>query len=167
VLKEKKVNYGVLKISSPEHNIEGELCVMWGLFIIGACLLGRREHGYDAVKLLLSLNSGNFEYIDFADSKPIGLDNDFKIRLTDLVSLWPNIPESLDQLNHRTSMNRMRQLSTSDQARNDEASVMIDQNVLKQLQEFDRKTMHLRAVAFWSAAVVFTSLATLMGFLQH
>jgi hypothetical protein len=165
VLKEKQVNFGVLRISSPEHNIEGEIGVMQGVFLIGARVLGRQERGYNAVRLLLSLPSGNYEYLDFGDSHQASLDNGIKIRLTDLISLWPSLPAELDQLVHRTSQNRMRMLSKDETQNTEEAA--IDQNVLEQIKLWERNTMHLRPVAFWGAAAVFSSIATMIGIFSH
>ncbi len=165
VLKEKKVNFGVLRISSPEHNIEGEIGVMWGVFVIGARILGRQEQGYNAIRLLLSLPSGNYEFLDFGDSHQSSLDDGIKIRLTDLISLWPNLPAEVDQLVRRTSQNRMRMLSTNETENTEESA--IDQNVLEQIQAWERNTMHLRPAAFWGAAVVLSSLATMIAIFSH
>jgi hypothetical protein len=161
VLKEKQVNFGVLRISAPEHNIEGEIGVMYGVFVIGAEVRGRQERGYNAIRLLLSLASGTYEYFDYGNTPK--QDEGIKIRLTELISLWPNLPAGMDQLVHRTSLNRIRNISEGENCQTEEAA--IDQNVLEQIEQWERKTMHLRPVAFWGAAAVCSSIATIMGFL--
>jgi hypothetical protein len=108
ILKEKEVTFGVLKIKSVIEGIEGEVGFLWGTYVVGARLQGRDEQGYKALSTLLSVKMGRFEYVAMQDSYRTDL-NQFKIRVTDILTYHPHLPETEEKLAlRRDSMNRIK-----------------------------------------------------------
>lgn len=154
VLRDKKINFGVLRICCPELNIDGEISILWGLFAVGA-RMKNGVSGYPALRALLCAPAGSYDYSEVEES---AFDDNFKIRLTDLISLWPNLPETLEEvMAKRNSLNRIRSVTAENIEHTEEA--VIDQNVLSHLQKWERNSLHLRAAAFWGTFVVFSSIA--------
>ncbi|MBI2812395.1 MAG: hypothetical protein HYX67_16440 [Candidatus Melainabacteria bacterium] len=163
VLKERTVNFGILRIVDVDNKIEGDIGIYQGTFVVGACLRGGKQDGYNALKLLLAVRNGSYKFINYVDPLPADLDNFERIRITSLISIWPNLPLSVETLSSKISMNRMRRITTETAvAKNSEASV-IDRNVMEQLQAWDERHMNLRAAAFWSTFVAVSCLAALLG----
>ncbi len=163
VLKERTVNCGILHIVDVDNKIEGDLGIFQGTFVVGAFIKGGKQTGYNALKLLLAVRNGSYKYMNYDDPLPAQLDNFERIRLTSLISIWPNLPLSAETLSNKISMNRMRGLTSETAlAKISEASV-IDRNVMEQLQAWDDRHMNLRAAAFWSTFAAVSCLAALLG----
>lgn len=164
VLKERTVNCGILRIVDVDNQVEGELGIFQGTFVVGACMKGGKQTGYDVLRILLAARNGSYKYTNYVDSLPPSLDNFERIRLTSLISIWPNLPLSAEVLSKKNSLNRMRGLTSAEAVvtKNSEASV-IDRNVMEQLQAWDDRHMNLRAAAFWSTFVAVSCLAALLG----
>ncbi|MBS1957584.1 MAG: hypothetical protein JST89_25580 [Cyanobacteria bacterium SZAS-4] len=164
VLKERTVSSGILRIIDVDNKFEGELGICQGTFVVGACMKGGKQSGYNALKTLLAVRNGSYKYTNYVDALPPHLDNFERIRLTTLISIWPNLPLSAEVLSNRNSLNRMRGITTAEAVvvKNSEASV-IDRNVMDQLQAWDDRHMNLRAAAFWSTFVAVSCLAALLG----
>ncbi len=164
VLKERTVNCGILRIIDVDNKVEGEIGIFQGTFVVGASMKGGKRAGYEALKILLAVRNGSYKYTYYVDPLPASVDNFERIRLTSLISIWPNLPASAEALSFRNSLNRMRGLTTAEAAvtKNNEASV-IDRNVMAQLQAWDDRHMNLRAAAFWSTFVAVSCLAALLG----
>ena len=164
VLKERSVHSGILRITDVDSKVEGELGIFQGTFVVGAAMKGGKQAGYEALKILLAVRNGTYKYTNYVDPLPPTVDNFERIRLTSLISIWPNLPSSVEELSSRNSLNRMRGITGAEAvvAKNSEASV-IDRNVMEQLQAWDDRHMNLRAAAFWSTFVVVSCLAALLG----
>lgn len=169
VLKERAVTCGILRIVDVDNKIEGELGIFQGTFVVGASLKDGRQAGYEALKILLAVRNGSYKYTNYVDPLPPNVDNFERIRLTSLISIWPNLPLSAEVLSNKNSLNRMRGITSAEavvannsESKNSEALV-IDRNVIKQLQAWDDRHMNLRAAAFWSTFVAVSCLAALLG----
>ncbi|MFN8555402.1 MAG: hypothetical protein U0103_28380 [Candidatus Obscuribacterales bacterium] len=173
VLKERTITFGILRIVDADRNIEGELGVFQSTFVVGASIRGGNYTAYEALKVLLTVKNGSFKYLSSADPLPSDLDNLERIRLTSLISIWPNFPHSPQALSYKNSINRMRGIKAekdreepngADTKDSKESEVLaIDHNVLKQLQAWDERHMHIRAAAFWSTFVAVSFIAALLG----
>lgn len=160
ILREKKVDIGVLVIRDGQNGVLGEIAVSWGLHVSGASMKDRPIHGYDALKVLLKANNCVYEYLDYGGNTPTRLDNGMKLRLTDLISTCPNLPESMPT--GKVSLNRMRAMTLNESGEYSEDAI-IDQSVLEKLRKFERSSMRMRVFAFWGAFLVFSSVAGVMG----
>lgn len=173
VLKERSVSFGVLRIVDTDRNIEGEIGIFQSTFVVGASIRGNHHTAYEALKVLLTAKNGSFKYLSLFDPLPSDLDNLERIRLTSLISIWPNFPHAAEALSYKNSLNRMRGIKPqAEKSQTDEADtkaakesevLAIDQNVLKQLQAWDERHMHIRAAAFWSTFVAVSCLAAILG----
>src|SRR5438309_1002280 len=67
VMKYKKVAVGVLHISGPNETIVGDICIHNGIFVVGGKLVNGKLDGYNAIRTLLMLKDGKFEYLDYSD----------------------------------------------------------------------------------------------------
>lgn len=164
ILKIKNVDMGVLRITSADKSLDGDIGVARGIYLVGGAMRGRSTSGYEVIRLLLSLKEGQFQYLDFGDSFPKELDQDFKVRLTDVINVLPNLPERLEEITSKQTLNRIRSMNTEGPAPTEES--MIDQKALSQIQDFERKSMRLRAAAFWATFVVVASLAAVLYYFQ-
>jgi len=163
VLKERAVESGILRIVDLDNKIEGDIGIVQGTFVVGAYMKGGKLTGYQALKKLMVVRNGTYTYMNYVDPLPANLDNFERIRLTSLISIWPNLPLSAETLCNKISMNRMRGITQeSSVVKNSEAAV-IDRNVMEQLQAWDDRHMNLRAAAFWSTFVAVSCLAALLG----
>lgn len=61
---------GILRISSPSQSVNGRVILYKGQYVIGGVLTETGETGYAAVRKLLSVEDGNFAYIDLEGEKP-------------------------------------------------------------------------------------------------
>ena len=173
VLKERSITFGILRIVDADRNIEGELGIFQSTFVVGASIRGGNYTAYEALKVLLTVKNGSFKYMSSADPLLSDLDNLERIRLTSLISIWPNFPHSPEALSYKNSINRMRgikpesekdETSGADTKDSKESEVLaIDHNVLRQLQAWDERHMHIRAAAFWSTFVAVSCIAALLG----
>lgn len=162
VLKERAVQSGVLRIYDTDRKIEGDIGIIQGTFVVGASLKGGKT-GYDAMKMLMSVKNGSYKYMNYVDPLPDDLDNIQRIRLTSLISIWPNLPTTEEGLSNKNSINRMRGLAPESTESKDSETALIDLNVLEQLRAWDERHMDLRAAAFWSAFAAVSCLAALLG----
>lgn len=112
MLQQKSVDLGVLRIHSKESGIDGDIGIERNTFVVGGRLRGRDERGWDAIKLLLDSDNATFQYLALRDRLPHGLDCGLKIRLTDVIANWPNLPESADKMKcGRESLARIKAYS--------------------------------------------------------
>lgn len=162
VMKYKKVAVGVLHISGPNETVEGDICIHNGIFVVGGKLSKGRD-GYDAIKALLMLKEGKFEYLDYSDVDVPEFNQGLKIRLTQLINKLPTLPPTLEELMGANTLNRMRSFEAG-QAPSEEA--MIDKETFAQLQSWETRTMRLRAAAFWGLFVVISGIAGLLYYFQ-
>jgi|LakMenEpi03Aug12_release.lakeMendotaPanAssembly.Ray.scaffolds.fasta_scaffold366679_1 hypothetical protein len=163
VLKERSVNSGILRIVDTENKIEGEFGIFQGTFVVGAVMKGGKKTGYDALKMLLAARTGNYKYINFVDPLPPDLDNIERIRLTTLISIWPNMPLSAEALSTKNSINRMRGITPETVNSKEREASLIDLKVMEQLRAWDERHMDMRARAFWSAFAAASCIAALLA----
>ncbi|MBS2002306.1 MAG: hypothetical protein U0103_03845 [Candidatus Obscuribacterales bacterium] len=159
VMKYKKVAVGVLHVLGPHDTIEGEICILNGIFVVGGKLKNGKADGYAAIRTLLMLKDGKFEYLDYSEVDVPDLNQGLKIRLTQLINKLPDLPVSLEELMGANTLNRMRSFEAG-QPPSEEA--LIDKDTFAQLQNWEARTMRLRAAAFWALFVVISGIAGLL-----
>lgn len=116
VLGNKSVDFGNLHISSAD-GIEGDIAVYQATYVIGAKVAGKDLSGWDALKLLLDTKSGSFSYVEHHLQSQCRPKSDLKVRLTDLITLWPTYPATAEQMKcGRTSFNRIMAFSGTQQS---------------------------------------------------
>jgi hypothetical protein len=165
VMKYKKVAVGVLHIVGPNENLVGDICIHNGIFAVGGKLKNGKMEGYDAIRTLLMLKDGKFEYLDYSDVDVPELNNNLKIRLTQLINKLPSLPPQLEELMGANTLNRMRSFQAGEAPT--EAEAMIDKETFAQLQKWESKTMQLRAAAFWGLFLAISGIAALMYYFQR
>lgn len=164
VMKYKKVAVGVLHVIGPNENLEGDICIHNGIFVVGGKMTKGSRVGYDAIRTLLSLKDGKFEYLDYSDVDVPEFNQGLKIRLTQLINKLPTLPPTLEELMGANTLNRMRSFDAGELP-GEEA--LIDKETFAQLQNWEARTMRLRAAAFWALFVVISGLAGLMYYFQR
>lgn len=116
VLSNKSVDFGNLHISA-EDGIEGDIAIYGATYVIGAKIAGSELSGWEALKLLLSIKSGSFSYIEHHLQSRCRPNSELKVRLTDLITLWPTYPQRPEQMKcGRTSFNRIMAYTGANQA---------------------------------------------------
>ncbi|HEY9786098.1 MAG TPA: hypothetical protein V6D17_11890 [Candidatus Obscuribacterales bacterium] len=164
IMKLRKVQHGVLQIASPKNNLKGEIGISRSIFLVGGRIENSTITGYEAIKELLLVTDGSFAYLDNGE-EPLGpLDQNLKIRLTQVVNLWPELPDRIEDLNRGGSLTRMRAMdSASPYAEED----VVDQSVVEQIKQFEQRTMNLRAYVFWGLFVIATSIVVVLVFIKQ
>lgn len=160
VMKYKKLAVGILHIESA--NVTGDILVHNGIFVVGGKLSDGKTTGYDAIRSLLMVKDGKFEYVDYSEVDCEEFDNGLKIRLTQLINKLPNLPPKLDELMGANTLNRMRSLESLDTPPSEEQ--MIDKETFAQLTKWESQSMRYRAAAFWGAFIAISGLAAFMYF---
>ena len=154
IMKLQKVDQGVLRIVSADKKVDGCVALANGMYILGANTEGGAT-GYEAVKQLLRLGEATFQYIDYTNSDLGVLDQDLKIRVTQLINMLPNLPENMGQMQGTNTLNRIRAMDVEElTAIKKAAEAGVDQNVLQQVRQFEDKSMRWRALALWGTFAI-------------
>lgn len=165
LLKLQKVESGILVISGTKPNIEGEIGVFHGIFLTGAKINGSSEKGYAAIKKLLEVEEGNFNYYDYSEHGLADLDQSLKLRITQIINLMPNLPVSLEAAMGKNTLNRIRAMDANTAEK--EEDYKVDQAVAEQLRAIDEKTMNLRALIFWGIFLIVSSGLAVLFYVKH
>lgn len=88
--------YGVLRLSSPNKNIQGKVLISNGSHIVGA-QANFCDDAYEALRGLLSLEQGNFAFLDLSDES-IDFDQSLFISIEVVLRALPALPESASSL---------------------------------------------------------------------
>lgn len=140
-------------------------CKATSAFTTESCRYGKLSKGrdgYDAIRSLLNLKEGKFEYLDYSDVDVPEFNRGWR-RLTQLINKLPTLPQTLEELMGANTLNRMRAALEAGQAPSEEA--MIDKETLLQLQSWETRTMRLRAAFFLGA--VFVAISGIAGLLYY
>lgn len=165
LLKLQKVENGVLVINSAKPKMEGEIGVFHGIFLTGASISGSNEKGYPAMKRLLEIEEGTFNYYDYGSNGLGDLDQGLKLRITQIINLMPNLPVNIEAAMGKNTLNRIRAMDPGQPGGEDEMKV--DQAVAEQLRALDEKTMNMRALIFWGIFLVVSSVAAVLFYVKH
>jgi hypothetical protein len=152
-MKLQKVDQGVLHIVSADKNVDGCVALANGMYVLGAST-EKGASGYKAVKQLLCLSDASFQYIDYTDSDLGELDQDLKLRVT--------------QLQGTNTLNRIRAMDTDELAAiRKAAEAGVDQNVAVQVRRFEDKSMRWRALALWGTFFIISLAVAGIYYLHH
>ena len=167
MMKLQKVHVGVLHIVSNDKTVDGYLSLINGMFVLGASTQSG-EKGYIALKILLKVSRGSFEYLDYSQSDLADLDQELQIRVTQLINLLPNLPEKADQLQGPNTLNRIRAMNIDELVEIKKvATSNINSEVLQQIGSFEAKSMPWRAVALWGTFALISLVLAGAHFLGH
>jgi len=164
ILKYKKIEAGVLRITGTKPVVEGEICISNGIFIIGAKLKNSTDKGYAAIRPLLMQHEGTFQYLEMGDEDIAYLDQGLKLRLTQLINSLPALPNKYEDLIGASTLNKIRAIQI-DEVPNEEK--LIDKDTFAQLASFEQRSMRLRAAALWGTFAVVSIVVVLLYFFQH
>ncbi|MCC7530318.1 MAG: hypothetical protein IT342_17470 [Candidatus Melainabacteria bacterium] len=165
LLKLQKVENGVLVITGTKKKLEGEIGVFHGIFLTGATINGSNEKGYPAMKRLLEVEEGTFNYYDYGANSLGDLDQGLKLRITQIINLMPNLPVSIEAAMGKNTLNRIRAMDSGEVSSYEE--IKVDQAVAEQLRALDEKTMNMRALIFWGIFLVVSSVAAVLFYVKH
>jgi hypothetical protein len=167
LMKLQKIDQGVLHIVSNDKNVDGCVALANGMYVLGASTKTGAS-GYKAVKQLLCLTDASFQYIDYTDSDLGELDQDLKLRVTQLINMLPNLPENMGQMQGTNTLNRIRAMDPDELAAiRKAAEAGVDQNVAIQVRRFEDKSMRWRALALWGTFVVISLAVAGTYYLHH
>lgn len=166
LLKLQKVESGILVISNQKNKMEGEIGVFHGIFLTGAKINGSNETGYAAMKRLLEVEEGSFNYYDYTEHGLGDLDQNLKLRITQIINLMPNLPVNLESAMGKNTLNRIRAMDASGAEERVE-DYKVDQAVAEQLRALDEKTMNIRALIFWGIFLVVSSVVAVLFYVKH
>lgn len=90
------VPFGLLRVSSPEKNIQGKILVGDSTHIVGASCTGvpLSVDPYEAVRTMLELQEGNVAYLDLATDAIDGMDRSLFICISRVLEALPRLPEN-------------------------------------------------------------------------
>lgn len=169
LLKLQKVESGILYINSPQSKLEGEIGVFHGIFLTGAKIAGSGERGYPAIKRLLEIEEGTFTYIDVGSHGLGDLEENLKLRITQIINLMPDLPTNIDLAMGKNTLNRIRAMDTASMTESTETAEQhkVDKQVAEQLRAIDEKTMNFRALIFWGVFLVVSCGVALAFYIKH
>ena len=167
LMKLQKVDVGVLHIVSTNKQTDGSIALLNGMYVLGG-KTADGDMGYEAVKRLLRLPEATFQYLDYSHGDIGDLEQDLKIRVTQLINLLPNLPEQMEHMQGTNTINRIRAMDVDELvAIKKAAEAGVDQNVVQQIRDFENRSMRYRALAMWGTFVVISLAAAAMYFLRH
>ena len=110
ILKDDKSAVGILRIEAANKRLEGDVCIQNSIFVVGASTKVPKSSGYEALKMLLHVRDGSFQYLDYSNADiPISdLQQGLKIRRTQLINRLPNLPARLEEIMGANTLNKMR-----------------------------------------------------------
>lgn len=165
IMKLQKVDTGVLHIVSVDKSVDGHIALANGMYVVGARTAAGNS-AYPAVKQLLRLPDATFQYLDYSNSDLGELDQDLKIRVTQLINLLPDLPEAMEQMQGTNTLNRIRAMDVEELAAIKKAAEAgVDQNVVQQIRTFENKSMRWRALILWGGFLALSIAIALWYFL--
>jgi hypothetical protein len=166
-MKVRGVDIGVLHLFTADGRVDGELAVASSMYVIGAKTKAG-EIGWDAVRRLLLLKEANFEYLDYADLDIEDLEQDLNLRVTQLINVLPQLPETMEKLQGKNTLNRIRSMDFQElNAVKKAAESAIDKAVRTQMQDFEQRSMPWRAYAMWGVFFVVSIVLAGSVWLHH
>lgn len=93
-----------LRISTPQRDCDGKLCIVDGRFITAAIVSTTRETGYEAVRKLLGVLEGNFACLRPSAGDSLNIPISLNIELEKVIPLLPSLPESPNGLHDEKSL---------------------------------------------------------------
>ena len=141
------VDMGILHIRG--KSTQGDIVISGGIKIIGAATSGGRS-GWAAAKELLSVTDGLFQFHDFSGVNIGSLDQALEVRIPNVLDAMPNLPDNFNDLNVRNSMHRIRAMNLDKIVEDKAAEQAVLAHVKREVQTFEEKTMHFRAIILWS-----------------
>jgi hypothetical protein len=167
LMKLQKVDQGVLFILSADKAVDGSIALANGMYVLGAKIKSGGT-GYAAVKKLLQLPDASFQYVDYTDADLGDLDQDLKLRVTQLVNMLPDLPENMGQMQGTNTLNRIRAMDVTELAAIKKAAEAgVDESVVVQIKRFEDKSMRWRALALWGTFVVISLAVAGTYYLHH
>jgi hypothetical protein len=145
ILKLKKVAIGLLRMTT--GSVEGEILICNATFVVGARLKNSNQIGYKAIRKLLMIKEGKFEYLDMGDAQLADVDQGLKVRLTQLINKLPELPSNYDELAGANTLNKIRAVEAGEIPTEEK---LIDKDTFAQLAAWEESSMKLRGPAFWS-----------------
>lgn len=104
VLDLKPPGLSFLRISSPDKKIDGRIYFQNGTRIVGSSLLDSPLMGYEALKVVLSIDVGSFALIVSGLDDKIVLDSSLSVDLQNLLNRIGNLPNELSNLFDQDSL---------------------------------------------------------------
>jgi hypothetical protein len=141
------VDMGILHIRG--KSTQGDIVISGGIKILGAATTGGRS-GWTAAKELLSVTDGLFQFHDFSGVNIGSLDQALEVRIPNVLDAMPNLPDNFNDLNVRNSMHRIRAMNLDKLVEDKAAEQAVLAHVKREVQTFEEKTMHFRAIILWS-----------------
>jgi hypothetical protein len=119
--------------------VQGDVLIAKGKQILGASTYSGLGN-WDAVKVLLSVTEASYEFHDFTQVNIGNLNQGLTIRVTKIIETLPKLPDLLEALNTRLTLNRIRAI--------DQASPMEIQNAsVNKSIPYDSLTSNQRAIS--------------------
>jgi hypothetical protein len=88
----------VLRVTDEDSDLQGRVAFREGGFILGARVNNTNECGYDAIRLLLSIKSGNYAILDPGRTPTSDTNQTLWISADKVLNLLPMLPESSETL---------------------------------------------------------------------
>jgi serine/threonine protein kinase len=123
----------ILKLQSQDPPFSGVILIRDGRQVIGARLQGSKQKiGYEALRRLISMADGEFQYFNIKGDDYSLPDTLFRLNLNYILSLYPNLPESPADLEDENAIHELVFAVESD-TRTDWAQVTPVDNLLNKL----------------------------------
>jgi hypothetical protein len=100
LFKGQRAPYAVLKIFSPNPELDGEILIRQSFFVDGARLIGSQLNGREALKKLLEIENGSYSLLDLQEQPAAcrQLKQELSISIQRLIYHLPQLPEELSGL---------------------------------------------------------------------
>lgn len=145
-LAQEDVELGLLHIQG--KILQGDVVVASGSIILGASTNSGLS-GWAAARELLMLKEATFQLHDFSDTNIGSLDQGLSIKLARVIEALPELPEKLEALSARVSINRMRAVDVDEMNSKRLADLAVTKYLSNELYKFEEKSMKWRAVTLW------------------
>lgn len=134
----------ILKLQSQDPPFTGVIVIRDGRQVIGAKLQGYKQKvGYEALRRLISMADGEFQYFTIQRDDYSLPDTLFRLNLNYILSLYPNLPESPSELEDENAIHELV-FAVESNTRTDWAQVTPVDTLLSKL---DQKHTNWRPVA--------------------
>lgn len=127
----------ILKLQSQEPPFTGVIVIRDGRQVIGARLQGLKQKvGYEALRRLISMADGEFQYFTIKREDYSLPDTLFRLNLNYILSLYPNLPESPADLEDENAIHELV-FAVESTTRTDWGQVTPVDNLLNKLDQKD------------------------------
>jgi len=146
VVRTQKAQAAILRIVNESLFPSGDIYIFRGTYVEGARLEKGNIKGYDALRSLLEVREGTYQYIEAGPEVQAALNQNLHVKIGMLINALPDLPDTIEGLRGQNTLDRIR--ARPEEPQPSEESLIYPETV-QQVQDFEKKSMAWRALVFW------------------